>query len=60
MRIKLQNPSGSDLPIYNPILPPQAITQILIVSNPNRVCNLFVLINQRFDVFYLFIGTSST
>ncbi|CAF1472520.1 unnamed protein product [Rotaria magnacalcarata] len=36
MRIKLQNPSTSDLPVYNPILPPQAITQILIVSNPNK------------------------
>jgi len=36
MRIKLQSPSGSDLPAYNPILPPQAITQILLVSNPNK------------------------
>ncbi|CAF3310001.1 unnamed protein product [Rotaria socialis] len=36
MRIKLQNPSASDLPVYNPILPAQAITQILIVSNPNK------------------------
>ncbi|CAF2045320.1 unnamed protein product [Rotaria magnacalcarata] len=36
MRIKLQNPSTSELPVYNPILPPQAITQILIVSNPNK------------------------
>ncbi|UJR10896.1 hypothetical protein I4U23_015084 [Adineta vaga] len=36
MRVKLQSPSGSDLPAYNPILPPQAITQILLVSNPNK------------------------
>ncbi|CAF3740690.1 unnamed protein product [Rotaria sp. Silwood1] len=36
MRIKLQNPSSSDLPVYNPILPPQAITQIIIISNPNK------------------------
>jgi hypothetical protein len=41
VRIKLQNPSGSDLPTYNPILPPQAITQILVVSNPNKVNNHF-------------------
>ena len=37
MRIKLQSPSASDLPAYNPILPPQAITQILLVSNPQKV-----------------------
>jgi ADP-ribosylation factor-binding protein GGA len=43
IRIKLQNPSGSDLPVYNPILPPQAITQIILVSNPNKVNNLFIL-----------------
>jgi hypothetical protein len=24
------------LPVYNPILPPQAITQIILVSNPNK------------------------
>ncbi|CAF1375750.1 unnamed protein product [Adineta steineri] len=36
MRIKLQNSSGTDLPTYNPILPSQAITQILVVSNPNK------------------------
>jgi ADP-ribosylation factor-binding protein GGA len=36
IRIKLQNPSASDLPVYNPILPPQAITQIILVSNPNK------------------------
>jgi len=36
IRVKLQTPSGSDLPVYNPILPPQAITQILLVSNPNK------------------------
>jgi hypothetical protein len=43
MRIKLQNPSGSDLPTYNPILPPQAITQILVLSNPNKVHHCFSL-----------------
>ncbi|CAF3195897.1 unnamed protein product [Rotaria socialis] len=36
MRIKLQNLSTSDLPVCNPILTAQAITQILIVSNPNK------------------------
>ncbi|CAF4968651.1 unnamed protein product, partial [Rotaria socialis] len=36
MRIKLQNLSTSDLPACNPILTAQAITQILIVSNPNK------------------------
>jgi hypothetical protein len=51
MRIKLQNASGSDLPAYNPILPPQAITQILVVSNPNQVNYLFCIKNFIYVLF---------
>ncbi|XP_023242300.1 ADP-ribosylation factor-binding protein GGA1-like [Centruroides sculpturatus] len=36
MKIKLQSPSATDLPAYNPILPPAAITQVLLLANPNR------------------------
>uniref|UniRef100_A0A3P9LWT0 Golgi-associated, gamma adaptin ear containing, ARF binding protein 1 n=1 Tax=Oryzias latipes TaxID=8090 RepID=A0A3P9LWT0_ORYLA len=36
MAVKLQPPSGTELPAFNPILPPAAITQILLVSNPNK------------------------
>lgn len=37
MRVKLQPPSGSDLPAFNPILPPAAITQVLLLANPQKV-----------------------
>uniref|UniRef100_A0A3Q3ID82 Golgi associated, gamma adaptin ear containing, ARF binding protein 1 n=1 Tax=Monopterus albus TaxID=43700 RepID=A0A3Q3ID82_MONAL len=36
MAVKLQPPSGTDLPAFNPILPPAAITQILLLANPNK------------------------
>ncbi|XP_041474263.1 ADP-ribosylation factor-binding protein GGA2-like [Lytechinus variegatus] len=36
MRVKLQPPSATDLPAYNPILPPSAITQIMLLANPNK------------------------
>uniref|UniRef100_A0A3B5MCV7 Golgi-associated, gamma adaptin ear containing, ARF binding protein 1 n=1 Tax=Xiphophorus couchianus TaxID=32473 RepID=A0A3B5MCV7_9TELE len=34
--VKLQPPSGSELPAFNPILPPAAVTQILLLANPNK------------------------
>ena len=37
MRVKLQPASRSDLAPYNPILPPTAITQVMLIANPNRV-----------------------
>uniref|UniRef100_A0A8C6SUU9 Golgi associated, gamma adaptin ear containing, ARF binding protein 1 n=1 Tax=Neogobius melanostomus TaxID=47308 RepID=A0A8C6SUU9_9GOBI len=36
MAVKLQPPSGTELPAFNPILPPAAITQILLLANPNK------------------------
>ncbi|XP_063052782.1 ADP-ribosylation factor-binding protein GGA1 isoform X2 [Engraulis encrasicolus] len=36
MRVKLQPPSGTELPAFNPILPPAAITQILLLANPHQ------------------------
>ncbi|XP_071501663.1 ADP-ribosylation factor-binding protein GGA1-like [Diadema antillarum] len=36
MRVKLQPPSATDLPAYNPILPPSAITQVMLLANPNK------------------------
>ncbi|CAF0913471.1 unnamed protein product [Didymodactylos carnosus] len=36
MRAKLQTPSGSDLPVYNPILPSTAITQVMLIANPKN------------------------
>uniref|UniRef100_A0A669D367 Golgi associated, gamma adaptin ear containing, ARF binding protein 1 n=1 Tax=Oreochromis niloticus TaxID=8128 RepID=A0A669D367_ORENI len=36
MAVKLQPPSGTELPAFNPILPPAAVTQILLLANPNK------------------------
>ncbi|KAF3700500.1 ADP-ribosylation factor-binding protein [Channa argus] len=36
MAVKLQPPSGTELPAFNPILPPAAITQILLLANPKK------------------------
>ncbi|KAA0713151.1 ADP-ribosylation factor-binding protein GGA1 [Triplophysa tibetana] len=36
MRVKLQPPSGLDLPAFNPLLPPAAITQVLLLANPHK------------------------
>ncbi|XP_041363618.1 ADP-ribosylation factor-binding protein GGA3-like [Gigantopelta aegis] len=36
MKVKLQPPSSSDLPAFNPILPPSAITQVMLVANPKK------------------------
>ncbi|XP_025064003.1 ADP-ribosylation factor-binding protein GGA2 isoform X2 [Alligator sinensis] len=36
MRIKLQPASGSELPPFNPLLPPAVISQVLLLANPNK------------------------
>ncbi|KAK5620366.1 hypothetical protein CRENBAI_024960 [Crenichthys baileyi] len=36
MKVKLQPPSCTDLPAFNPILPPSAVTQILLLANPHK------------------------
>lgn len=36
-KLKLQPPSETQLPSFNPFLPPAAITQILLIANPERV-----------------------
>lgn len=36
MKVKLQPASRSDLPVFNPILPLTAITQIMLIANPNQ------------------------
>ena len=37
MSVKLQPPSGTELPAFNPLLPPAAITQVLLLANPDMV-----------------------
>jgi len=36
MKSKLQPPSASTLPAFNPLLPPSAITQIMLIANPSK------------------------
>ncbi|XP_006824429.1 ADP-ribosylation factor-binding protein GGA1-like [Saccoglossus kowalevskii] len=36
MKVKLQPPSASELPAFNPILPAAAITQVMLLANPNK------------------------
>lgn len=46
MKVKLQPATRLDLPVFNPILPPAAITQIMLIANPNRVtlkCHLLII-----------------
>ncbi|KAM8878606.1 ADP-ribosylation factor-binding protein GGA1-like isoform 2-T2 [Spinachia spinachia] len=36
MLVKLQPPSGTNLPAYDPLLPPPAVSQVLLLSNPDN------------------------
>jgi ADP-ribosylation factor-binding protein GGA len=36
MKLKLQPASRTDLPVFNPILAPSVITQVMLVANPRR------------------------
>ncbi|XP_016078069.1 PREDICTED: ADP-ribosylation factor-binding protein GGA1 isoform X2 [Miniopterus natalensis] len=36
MKVKLQPPSGTELPAFNPIVLPSAITQVLLLANPQK------------------------
>lgn len=40
MKVKLQPPSGTELPAFNPIVHPSAITQVLLLANPQKVTAL--------------------
>lgn len=37
MKVRLQSPSGTELAPFNPILPPAAITQVMLLANPLKV-----------------------
>ena len=45
MKVKLQPPSATELPGYNPILPPSAITQVMLLANPNKVLRFIMTFN---------------
>lgn len=37
MQIKLQPASSSELPAFNPLLPPAVVSQVLLLANPHKV-----------------------
>lgn len=37
MKVRLQQPSGKELAPFNPIHPPAAITQVMLLANPLKV-----------------------
>lgn len=37
MKVRLQSPSGTELAPFNPILPPAAVTQVMLLANPLKV-----------------------
>merc|ERR1719494_864487 len=55
MRVKLQPATSSNLPAYNPILPPSSITQIMLVANPRKE-----KIKLRFRINYSIDGVVRT
>lgn len=42
MKVRLQQPSGTELAPFNPILPPASITQVLLLANPFKVWMVLV------------------
>ncbi|XP_072378168.1 ADP-ribosylation factor-binding protein GGA1 isoform X2 [Diabrotica undecimpunctata] len=54
-KLKLQPPSSTDLPAYNPFLPPSAITQILLIANPESL-----MISLKFIVSYVMDDETTT
>lgn len=49
MLVKLQPASGTNLPPYNPLLPPPAVSQVLILANPQQV-SLGSVVNLHYHV----------
>lgn len=37
MKVRLQQPSGTELAPFNPTHPPAAITQVMLLANPLKV-----------------------
>lgn len=57
MKVKLQSPSGTELAPFNPVLPPAAITQVMLFANPLKVelsLELFCLYQCIFEMILIF------
>ncbi|XP_014785844.1 ADP-ribosylation factor-binding protein GGA3 [Octopus bimaculoides] len=54
MKVKLQPPSATDLPSFNPILPPAAITQVMLLANPLKVVSMKIKnLTGKFSKYYI-------
>lgn len=53
MRVKLQPATSNELAPFNPMLPPQAITQIMLIANPVKEN-----VRLRFKISYVINGVS--
>lgn len=51
MKVRLQQPSGTELPPFNPILPPASIRQVVLLANPFKVRMALVEPLFSFDGF---------
>lgn len=49
MKVRLQQPSGTELTPFNPILPPASITQVVLLANPFKV---WMALLNPFIVFF--------
>ena len=62
MRVKLQPASATDLPAHNPILPPAAITQVMLIARRPQVGCSTIFTNEVvylsvYLCIYLFIAS---
>lgn len=58
MRVKLQRASATDLPAYNPILPPSAITQVMLIAYPAMVsvCQVLYFLKIKTETYFFAIA----
>ena len=54
--MKLQAPSSRDLPAHNPFVPPAAITQVMLIANPQQKKD----INFKYVLSFLVDGEPQT
>lgn len=54
-KVKLQPPSANQLPAHNPFVPPSAITQVMLISNPRKVNVTF-----KYVISYMVDGEPQT
>ena len=49
-KVKLQPPSSRELPAHNPFVPPAAITQVMLIANPQQLKDITLKYVLSFSV----------